>query len=67
MKKILPSYSGPRSTKFWNRINALPQPAQRALYDLGCRLQALESSLLQRLVVEEALARTRKKTTYALS
>jgi hypothetical protein len=38
-------YSGKNSVEFWKRINALPQPQQDTLYNMGCTLQDFECRL----------------------
>lgn len=39
-------YSGPRSTAFWARVNALPDAHRGELYSCGVLLQNLEESVL---------------------
>ena len=47
-------YSGPRSRRFWSRINALPTASKRdVVYFLCCTLQDLESRVLQLLTTCE--------------
>lgn len=43
------SYSGVFSTKFWALINGLPKEEKYHMYDLGVKLQNLESSVFTRL------------------
>jgi hypothetical protein len=44
-----PRYSGKKSGRFWDRINAVPGNIGKDLYSLGCDLQDLEHVLLQLL------------------
>ncbi len=63
MKPFIDQYAGPRSRRFWQRLNAagarLPERAYTRLYRLGCRLQNMEHRVLR--AVEEAEARVRKR------
>lgn len=52
-------YSGPRSRKFWDRVNRANDYGP--FYLLACTLQDLEVRLLQLLEAAEAKARGRKK------
>lgn len=47
-------YSGPKSTRFWERVDALPQPARDTLYYSGVLLQDMESRVLVWLENAEA-------------
>lgn len=49
MSKLKPRYSGPKSRKFWNRINALPSRQRDEAYSLGVVLQETESTVLRLL------------------
>lgn len=44
-KKHMPSYSGRKSTRIWNKINALPRKKAAQAYALGCIIQQTESLL----------------------
>ena len=55
-----PRYSGKKSGKFWDRINAIPGNIGKSLYSLGCDLQDLEHVLL-RLLQEAEDGHTGKK------
>lgn len=48
-KNTKPVYSGSASKKFWARINALPGLRGEYLYAMGCRLQDMERTLLDKL------------------
>lgn len=55
-----PHYSGPKSTKFWKRVNALKDPGL-ALYGRGCELQNLEGEVLEELKDAEAASKQKEK------
>lgn len=42
-------YSGERSRRFWDRINALPEPFRDELYGMGCLIQDYEHVLMRKL------------------
>ena len=42
-----PRYSGPKSEKFWTKVNSLPKSKQRAIYAAGVLLQELEGRVLE--------------------
>lgn len=44
-----PRYSGPKSQKFWKRINALPTRKKDQAYSLGVVLQETEATVLRLL------------------
>jgi len=46
-------YSGPKSEKFWSRVNSLGK-RQGELYSLGVALQNLEGFVLKQLEIAEA-------------
>lgn len=60
-KTTRPAYSGRGSTKFWARVNALPDPHRGYLYTMGCSLQDAEVRLLRLLDEAEGAARKGKK------
>ena len=44
-----PKYSGPKSRKFWKRINELPTRKRDEAYSLGVVLQETEGTVLRLL------------------
>lgn len=54
-------YSGPRSVKFWDRVNALPAPRRWELYSCGVLLQELEARVLRWLREAEEQAATHRR------
>jgi hypothetical protein len=44
-----PKYSGKKSYKFWNKVNALNGGNYQELYALGCCLQNMEEFVLKAL------------------
>ena len=56
-------YSGPRSTKFWNRVNKVHRANGRdqLLFIVGCHLQDVEGRMLQLLELAEAEAEASKR------
>lgn len=48
-----PKYSGPKSLKFWARVNALTDPEHTLVYMAGCALQDHEGRVLRMLQVAE--------------
>ena len=57
-------YSGPASSRFWRRVNALnPLSLQRRIYSMGCALQAKEEQTIKALrEAERRVCEARKGT-----
>lgn len=46
-KKLKTRYSGPKSQKFWDTVNALPEPYKSEMYSCGVLLQNMEERVLK--------------------
>lgn len=61
--KRKPYYSGPKSIKFWERINALPRDKRSAAYSLGVVLQNVEGDVLRLLdMYDRSVEYSKKKS-----
>ena len=52
MKQFKRSYSGKKRSKFWDRIDALPDRQHDTAYSLGVALQNVECDLLRLIEIE---------------
>ena len=55
-----PRYSGDKSKRFWRRVNAIENEAERkVLYQLGRELQSLEEDVVRKLKAARKKAKNR--------